>query len=275
MNSTMHSFFKFNTLRSLRSQISIQYKLTYICFHCQVGTHTLEIRSNRAGKWETQMQRVLLRLLILVLLSGLVELKFTFTIPDNPNCLSDASGRFFCHSPPPPCQSMRHHYDLRQKETVGYRSFLLYGHNGLRNRLAIKLNTVDMLHVTWDDKLAELSNRHHRHCHRQMHDSQEETINNSDEWMLYRRVFSGKNNLSRNSFFWPNIYLNNILETAVGTWYSRHQQLKYPKEIKYKERDYLVINGDNSFTHIINPQTYRMGCSYAKYAIYIYILYKT
>lgn len=209
------------------------------------------------------MQSVLLRLLILGLLSGLVELKYTFTIPEDANCLSNAHGKFYCYPAPPPCPSMRHHYDLRQKETVGYRSFLLYGHNGLRNRLAIKLNIVNMLHVTWDDKLAELSNRHHRYCQRQMNDSIMRTTDDNDESMLYPRVNKGKSNLSRNSFFWPNIYLSNILETAVGTWYSSHQQLKYPVNTKYKEYDYLAIMGDNSFTHIINPQTYRMGCSYA------------
>lgn len=206
---------------------------------------------------------VLLTLLSLFLLSALAqELRYNLVIPNDENCLSDQTGWFECIPPPPPCRSMKQHHDLRKKEAAGDRYFLLYGHNGLRNRLAKKLNTVDMLHVTWDDRLAELSNRHHRHCQRQLNDSETESII-ADEEIQNRTTYSSKPKLSRNSFFWPDIYVNKFFEIAVGTWYSRHQRLKFPKERTYNGLDHLMLIGENSFTHIINPRTYRMGCSFA------------
>lgn len=190
----------------------------------------------------------------------------TFTIPKDPNCLSDGYATYICVREAPPCPGLREHFDLRKEEYKDMRKFLIYGHNGLRNRLAQKLNICDMLHMTWDNKLAEVANRHHRHCERETYEAGNYMINISvDEDELLRRTYQGSMGVfGRNAFFCPNIYVNNFIEFAVGKWYSRHQKLKPPTPVIRKGQEYLRLAGDNSFTHMIYPQTYRVGCSYAQ-----------
>lgn len=220
----------------------------------------------------TQMQPVLAETLLLLLLQiGLAVAARepwtpTFTIPKDPNCLSDGYTTYICVKEPPPCPGLRQHFDLRKEEYKGERKFLIYGHNGLRNRLAQKLNVCDMLHITWDNKLAELANRHHRHCERATYETEKHMINipGSEEELLRRTYQGGAGVFGRNAFFCPNIYVNNFIEFAVGKWYSLHQKLKPPIPVILREKEYLKIAGDNAFTHMIYPQTFRAGCSYAQ-----------
>lgn len=190
----------------------------------------------------------------------------TFTIPKDPNCLSDGYATYICVRQPPLCTSMREHFDLRKMEFKAERRYLIYGHNGLRNRLAQKLNTCDMLHMTWDDTLAEVANRHHRHCQRVTYETEHYMIDIPDhKHEVFRRTYQGSTGVfSRNAFFCPNIYLHNFIEFAVGKWYSLHQKLMPPTLLIHKKNTYLKLFGDNAFTHIIYPQTFRVGCSYAQ-----------
>lgn len=218
------------------------------------------------------MQPVLLwRLLLLLVLQSVLALTIkepfpTFSIPRDPNCLSDGYATYICHRQAPPCPSMREHFDLRKEEYMADRRYLVYGHNGLRNRLAQKLNTCDMLHLNWDNKLAEMANRHHRHCERVIYETGNYMLDfPHHEHELFRRTYQGTSGVfARNSYFCPNLYVNNFIEYAVGKWYSLHQKLKPPTPIIHKEDKYLKLFGDNPFTHMIYPQTYRVGCSYAQ-----------
>ncbi|XP_034478081.1 glioma pathogenesis-related protein 1-like [Drosophila innubila] len=148
-------------------------------------------------------------------------------------------------------------------------AFLIFGHNGLRNRLAMILNTCDMLRMSWDDELAELSNRHHRNCERKLACSSKPPktiVGLNRESQLQQKMFSGNStHLARNHFFHDNIYSTNFIESAVGNWYMEHTSVEFPTRTISNENDYYQLMGDNSFTHIINPQTYRVGCSYARF----------
>ncbi|KAH8415976.1 hypothetical protein KR222_005536 [Zaprionus bogoriensis] len=90
------------------------------------------------------------------------------------------------------------------------------------------------------------------------------SANVASELMLLHRVYRGNKTLSsRNSYFLDNLYLTNFFEFAVGGWYSKYRTMEFPEIIKYKANTFLKIRGDNSFAHIVNPQTHRVGCSYA------------
>ncbi|XP_030369263.1 scoloptoxin SSD43-like [Scaptodrosophila lebanonensis] len=166
------------------------------------------------------------------------------------------------------CENWQH-FDLRLPEHTKKKNMLLVAHNGLRNRLASKLNMGDMLMMEWDDPLTELANRYHVHCliHR-VDDCGNETV--IDEGTIYKmqheRVYGGRRkDIARNTFFLPiNQIHSNFIELALVNWYFDHQKLPRPKLTNYETFKYYELIGDNNFTHMMCPQTYRIGCSYAK-----------
>lgn len=189
-------------------------------------------------------------------------------IPKMENCLLECDREFRCLEVRN-CDSLQYHYDLRNDKHSDKRELLIYGHNGLRNRLALILDTCDMLRMSWDDDLAELSNRHHRNCEQKIVCSskvEKSSLDINEERKLFQKVFIGNtSHLGRNSYFHENIYSTNFFESAVGNWYMEHMQIEFPKKIKNNEKIYYKLLADNSFTHIINPQTHRVGCSYARF----------
>lgn len=188
-------------------------------------------------------------------------------IPDSKDCILDCDGQFQCGEQLN-CEQMDCHFDMTQYQNIKKRTFLLFGHNGLRNRLALILDTCDMLRMSWDDDLAELSNRHHRNCERILNcnSMQSKLIEDiKEEHMLNRRVFGGNTTqLGRNSYFHDNVYSTNFIELAIGSWYMEHMTVPFPKRVTFNKHEHYKLIGDNSFTNIINPQTHRVGCSYAR-----------
>ncbi|EDW02158.1 GH21839 [Drosophila grimshawi] len=187
----------------------------------------------------------------------------TFDLLSDHKCVIDCNGVFKCHDDDIHCPSLQKHFDLHDDENTDIRSLLIYGHNGLRNRLALKLNICDMLHVSWDSNLAELANRHHRHCMRRVTcEAARNHLNKAED----RKIGQSKNgNLAQSSYFLKNIYATNFIEYAVGSWYESHTQLEYPTKTKYHKNTYYKLIGINTFTHIIKPQMHRLGCSYSRF----------
>ncbi|XP_023160546.2 uncharacterized protein LOC111592523 [Drosophila hydei] len=188
--------------------------------------------------------------------------------PGNQSCLLNCFGNYLCKHHIKKCTSLLKHYDLSgtDEKYEEYRKLLIYGHNGLRNRLATKLNLCDMLEIRWNDRLAMYANRHHTLCHRNiMCDAQNTRYLHmpDSEYAPYE----AKNfNISRNGFFYRNTYSANFIPFALSNWYEAHTSLNFPKLIQHKNQTYYkLVGGYNSFFNMINPQTQMMGCSIAMF----------
>ncbi|EDW61908.2 CRISP/Allergen/PR-1 [Drosophila virilis] len=188
-------------------------------------------------------------------------------IPPEDNNLMNCDGNFEYLGARIACPSLMNIYNLRDREYREIKKLLLFGHNGLRNRLAIKLDACDMLEMSWDNNLAELARRHHKYCQRLIDcDIVANLSGKGLDPRVYRKVVRGQHiDVARSSFFLKNIYSTNFIPFVLSSWYETHIELKFPQKVEHKKQKYYRILGDNSFTRMIKPQTYQLGCSYAMF----------
>ncbi|EDW09353.2 uncharacterized protein LOC6579524 [Drosophila mojavensis] len=192
-------------------------------------------------------------------------------LPENQSCIYNCDGVIKCKGHIPKCDSIIKHYNLATDDNDAnkeFRELLLFGHNGLRNRLAAKLNLCDMLEIKWNNKLALYASRHHSFCHKSiMCDSElDSNVNLQQSRPRDKRQISHMVNMSRNSFFYSNTYSTAFIPFALSNWYAAHVKLKFPKRIDVNNRTYYALAGQsNSFYNMVNPIIQTMGCSIAKF----------
>ncbi|XP_064542960.1 glioma pathogenesis-related protein 1-like [Drosophila montana] len=187
-------------------------------------------------------------------------------IPPEDNNLMNCDGKFEFFDKRLACPSLMNIYNLRDKENSEMKELLLFGHNGLRNRLAKKLDGCDMLEMSWDNNLAELARRHHKYCQRLIDCDITSNLSAHADARKFKKIIRGQYiDVARSSFFLKDIYSTNFIPYVLSSWYETHIELKFPTKVEYNRTKYYKIVGDNSFTHIIKPQTYQLGCSYAMF----------
>ncbi|XP_017836419.1 uncharacterized protein LOC108595655 [Drosophila busckii] len=171
------------------------------------------------------------------------------------------------HGTPENCPEMLEHKDLRNAEHEKLRDFIKLGHNGLRNRLAVKLKLCDVFSMHWEDDLAEMANRQHRQCKRKVPDKCicESGMPSKDVVLAEEdpKLEISLNETACNSHFLTNIYAWNYIELAIGSWYHEHSKMEEPPLINYEDEQYYNLTGHNAFVRMINPSSYQLGCSYA------------
>ncbi|TDG51476.1 hypothetical protein AWZ03_001936 [Drosophila navojoa] len=215
----------------------------------------------------------LLSLALICLAQRVVDPQLRYLkVPENQSCVYNCAGVIKCQGYIPKCDAITQHYNLAtddNDENKEFRELLLHGHNGLRNRLAIKLNICDMLQIEWNNKLALYASRHHSFCHKgimcdtqgNLHANLMRSNSTSEKPFFYYLI-----NLSRNSFFYSNTYSRNFIPYALSHWYEAHIDLKFPKRIEVDNRTYYELAGQsNSFFNMVNPSIQVMGCSIAKF----------
>ncbi|XP_023032117.2 uncharacterized protein LOC111518738 [Drosophila willistoni] len=160
--------------------------------------------------------------------------------------------------------SMINYIDLNLAENKKLRDLIVFGHNGLRNRLAERLNVCDMITMFWDTKLSDMARCQHINCTTHQQDMQFNQRLGKPTLLKFGNLTA--KDLAWSMFMWPNFQMENFIQRAIFHWYRDHMWLKRPQKVYLVHRWYYELHFErtNRFAQIINPPTNALGCSLAK-----------
>ncbi|XP_055386510.1 uncharacterized protein LOC129615362 isoform X2 [Condylostylus longicornis] len=139
---------------------------------------------------------------------------------------------------------------------------IILAHNGIRNRIAGKMNIPNMEHVIWDDELSHMALSWIRYKH--------------SPWILdpcttfFPKAYGIApefHYIVQNIFFFRYKFLpQNFINSVLRTWYLEKNDM--PKEALFRvfREKYVKRNLDfhNNFTVIAHPYISRVGCAMAR-----------
>lgn len=142
--------------------------------------------------------------------------------------------------------------------------YIIEGFNGIRNRIARRMNVSNMIRVTHDKYLEKMARKILLRC--------EEYIT-KDKCTQFGGQVPGKRDYSTvvmTSFSQEIKFLHpNFIQYVLGTWYSEKNFMErpaFPPEINPDSpEDYGAITIDNNFTYLAHPEVEKVGCQLLRY----------
>ncbi|XP_055844210.1 venom allergen 5-like [Episyrphus balteatus] len=141
---------------------------------------------------------------------------------------------------------------------------VLMGLNGLRNRIADKMQVANMIILTWDEELSSMAQIFLSRCKPFAKNSCTNLGKPEFDASEYepRHYHVAECMAFRKSKFFP----YNFFPSILRDWYYEKNMMKRPKLFRSEFNElYGVLNVHNNFTRLANPRLSRVGCGLARY----------
>ncbi|XP_055909107.1 scoloptoxin SSD976-like [Eupeodes corollae] len=167
-----------------------------------------------------------------------------------------------CHvKPQPKCSDNFYLFNLDESNL---KNDVLLGLNGLRNRIADKMQVANMISLSWDDELTFMAETFLEQCKlyaknpcTNLGDSKENAAEKEPRYYHIAESYA---------FRKTNFFPNNFFPSILRDWYYEKNNMKAPEISKSKFNEYYgVLKGHNNFTRLANPILSRVGCGLARF----------
>lgn len=144
---------------------------------------------------------------------------------------------------------------------------LIVAHNGLRERIASRMNVANMVLNKWSKQLSTMAENWANQCrpneddectHTSLPMSVETLINISQT--NQQEMFVAMNHFCITSLYLP----RELLQMAFNAWYFEKDHMQAPKKQNFQNLTLGLLSGENNFTHLAFPRVRRIGCSVAR-----------